>query len=98
MSVLILAQINIHDRARYQQYQDGFKAVFAKFNGQLLAVDEQPSVIEGEWPSTRTVVIRFPCAEEAKRWYQSPEYQAIATHRYAASKANVVVVEELSQV
>jgi uncharacterized protein (DUF1330 family) len=97
MSVLILAQINIHDRARYQQYQDGFREVFAKFNGQLLAVDEKPNVIEGEWHCTRTVVIRFPSADEARCWYQSPAYQAIAAHRFAASAANVVVVEELPQ-
>ena len=95
MAVYIVAQLNIHDRAEYDKYQAGFLDVFAKYAGQLLVVSETPEVIEGEWPYTRTVLIRFPSAEEARRWYESPEYQAIAQHRLRGSKANIVIVEGL---
>jgi uncharacterized protein (DUF1330 family) len=93
MPVYIIAQISIHDRTEYGVYEEGFPDVFAKFGGELLAVSENPTVVEGEWPWTRTVLMRFPSAEEAQRWYGSPEYQAIAQHRYRASKANAIVVE-----
>jgi uncharacterized protein (DUF1330 family) len=95
MSVLIIAQIEIHDRASYDKYSEGFLEVFARYRGELLVVSEDPYVVEGEWPYTRTVVIRFPSADEATRWYSSPEYQAIAQHRFRGAKTNAVIVEEL---
>ena len=95
MAVYIIAQIDIHDRATYDKYSEGFLDVFAKYQGELLVVSEAPFVVEGEWPYTRTVLIRFPSADEAGRWYSSPEYQAIAQHRFRASKTNAVIVEEL---
>ena len=94
MSVYIIAQISIHDREEYGLYEAGFMDVFAQFQGELLAVSEDPTVIEGQWPCTRTVLMRFPSAEEARRWYASPEYQAIAQHRFRASTGNAVVIEE----
>jgi len=47
-------------------------------------------VIEGEWPFTRAVLLRFPDEEEARRWYQSPEYQALSQHRWNASTGTVI--------
>ena len=95
MPVYIIAQIGIHDRAEYDKYSDGFLDVFAKYQGELLVVSEDPVVVEGEWPYTRTVMIRFPSPDEARSWYESPEYQAIAQHRFRAAKTNAVIVEEL---
>ena len=95
MSVYLIAQINIHDRAEYETYSEGFLAVFSRYKGELLVVSESPEVVEGEWPYTRTVLIRFPTAEEARRWYESPDYQAIAQHRFRAATANAVMVEGL---
>lgn len=97
MSVYILAQIQIHDRDEYDKYSEGFLDVFAGFGGELLVVSENPVVVEGEWPYTRTVVLRFPSAEEAQRWYDSPEYQAIAQHRFRGAKTNAVLVEGLAE-
>ena len=96
MSVYVVAQITIHDRAEYARYEAGFLGVFQRFNGELLAVSENPTVVEGHWPCTRTVLIRFPSQEEARRWYQSPEYQAIAQHRFRASTGNAVIIEGLT--
>jgi len=40
------------------------------------------------------VLIRFPSADEAQRWYASPQYQAIAQHRFRASTGNIGMVDE----
>ncbi len=95
MSVYVLAQIAIHDRAEYDKYSAGFMEVFARHDGELLVVSEDPVVVEGEWPYTRTVVIRFPSEDAARRWYESPEYQRIAQHRFRGSKGNAVIVRGL---
>lgn len=96
MAVYIIAQIAIRDRAGYDKYQAGFQAVFADYAGELLVVEENPTVVEGEWPYTRTVLMRFPSADEARRWYESPAYQAIARHRHGAATTNAVIVEGLA--
>lgn len=96
MSVYAIALLNIEGRESYTKYEQGFMEVFSKYEGELLAVDEEPTVVEGEWPYTRTVLLRFPSLEEFNRWAGSEEYQAIAQHRYQAAKANITVIKALS--
>ena len=93
MSCYFIAQINITDRDEYQKYLDGYDEIFSKYKGIVVAVDERPSILEGEWPYERTVLIRFPDDEEARRWYESSEYQNLAKHRHRSSNANIVLLK-----
>lgn len=95
MSVYIVASIAIRDWHEYARYQEGFPEIFARYEGELLAVSDEPQVMEGEWPYTRAVLIRFPDADEARRWYESPDYQALAQHRWRASTASIIALEGL---
>lgn len=95
MAVYLIAQIDIRDREEYAKYQEGFPEAFLRHEGELLVVSEDALVVEGEWPYTRTVLIRFPSAEAARRWYESPGYQAIAQHRFRGARTNAVMVEAL---
>ena len=55
---------------------------------------ENVEVLEGTWPRTRTVVLEFPSVDQAKRWYQSADYQSIAQHRFKAATANIILAPE----
>lgn len=92
MSVYIMANIAIADREPYSEYEAGFAEIFARYRGEILAVSDEPRIIEGEWPYTRAVLIRFPDEVEARRWYESPEYQALAEHRWRASTGSIISV------
>ena len=92
MSAYIVALINIYDPARYQQYLAGFDEVFEMYDGQVLTVEDNPRVLEGEWPADRTVLIRFPDERALRSWYDSAEYQRLAHHRREASVASVAIV------
>jgi uncharacterized protein (DUF1330 family) len=83
--------MTIHDRAAYEQYLRGFMAVFRQFNGEVLAAQDAPTAIEGQWPFDRTVLLRFPSKADAQAWSNSPQYQAIARHRIAGTRSNVVM-------
>ena len=96
MPAYVIAQIDIHDRPEYEKYVAGFPAVFAEHEGEMLVVSEAPNVVEGAWPYTRTVVIKFPSAAAARSWYESPAYQEIARHRQAGATTNAIVVEGLA--
>lgn len=93
--VYLVALLTIHDRARYQQYEAGFVEIFMRFGGSLLSVEESPTVLEGDWPLTRTVLISFPSQAEAMAWYRSDDYQALMQHRLAASVGNIALLNAL---
>ncbi len=90
MSVYLIAQIEIHDREEYDKYQEGFLEIFTKYKGEILVVEESPTVLEGEWQYTRTVLLRFSDEDEAKRWYESPEYQKLPQHRFQYPRLAVI--------
>jgi uncharacterized protein (DUF1330 family) len=97
VSSYFLALIDIHDRERYDRYLAGFDAVFENFEGQVVSVEDNPLVLEGEWPARRTVLIRFPNEYELHRWYESPEYQRLARHRREASVASIAIISGRDQ-
>jgi uncharacterized protein (DUF1330 family) len=96
MAVYIIAQIQINDRDEYGKYEAGFLEIFSKSPGEILVVSEDPIILEGDWPYTRTVVVKFPSAEDAMSWYKSDEYQALAQHRFRASSGNIIMVDQLA--
>jgi uncharacterized protein (DUF1330 family) len=60
MSVYAIAQLKITDRATYDRYQAKFMGVMKHFQGRVLATDEKPQVIEGEWERDKVVLLSFP--------------------------------------
>lgn len=93
MTVYILNNMTIHDKNEYKAYVRAFMPIFLKYGGTMLAVQDSPPAIEGSWAFDRTVLGSFPSREEADRWYNSAEYQAIAKHRHAGTTSNVTVLE-----
>ena len=47
MTVYVIVQLKMTDRAAYDRYQVRFFEVFKKFSGRLLSADENPDVVEG---------------------------------------------------
>jgi len=93
MSCYFVAQIQINDNDEYQKYLKTVNEVFTKFNGKYLAVDGNPTVLEGDWQYGRIIIIEFPSEEELLRWYKSPEYQEILQHRLKAAKSDTLLVK-----
>ncbi len=92
MSCYFIAQITIHNPQKYKLYEEQFDTIFHNYNGKVIAVDDNPTILEGEWRHKRMVVIHFQDEEEAKRWYYSPEYQKVVKYRWEASQADVVLI------
>ena len=97
MSAWLVAQVSINDRERYALYEAGFMEILIRYGGKIVAVDEAVEVLEGSWDYTRTVLVSFDSADEARRWYSSEAYQALAANRWAASEGNVILLKGLSQ-
>ena len=93
MSAYVIAQLSIHDRARYDRYAAAFFPTLQPFGGRLLAADEAPQVLEGAWPRDKLVLIAFPDAAAAQTWAASPAYRAITVDRLAGSEAVVLLAQ-----
>lgn len=92
MAAYLIAQLVIEDREEFGKYEAGFMDVFQKYGGKILAVDEDPNTLEGDWPFTRSVLLEFPSKEVASEWYHSDGYQRVSEHRRKGSKGNMVIV------
>lgn len=93
MTVYILAQLSFTDRSAYERYQNQFWSVLKGSGGRLLAADEHPQVVEGQWPHQKAVLLSFPDAESFRRWYGSSDYQRIAAHRWAGASGPLLVLK-----
>lgn len=94
MSAYMVAQIEIKDPEGYKAYLAGFLEIFERYGGELLVTSSAPSeVIEGEWAHPSTVIMKFPSAQHARRWYEDPDYKALAIHRHRSADANLILVE-----
>ena len=51
------------------------------------------TVLEGEWPMPRLIILEFPSREAAEGWYRSPEYQKILPLRLKSGTGNLVIVD-----
>jgi len=60
MTVYVIVQLKMKDRAAYDRYQARFFDVFRKFSGRLLSADDNPTILEGAWDRDRLVLMSFP--------------------------------------
>ena len=93
MSAYFIANIRITDEVEYSKYLENVESVFNKFNGEYLAVDSNPTILEGSWEYSRVVLIRFPDKDSLDKWYYSDEYQAILKYRLSAADCDTIIVE-----
>lgn len=92
MTVYAVALIKVHDREAYRPYEENVLPILAKFNAKVIAFDEEPTIVEGDWPYTRSLIMSFQSPEDLNNWYNSPEYQALVRHRHAASTGQIAAL------
>jgi uncharacterized protein (DUF1330 family) len=97
MTVYALAQLRIHDAERYGRYMNNFVAryaeVFGKFGGKLLAADDAPRVLEGEWwDRNKVVLMEFPDVEAFTAWASSRNTTR-SYDRVAGAEAVVLLIK-----
>jgi uncharacterized protein (DUF1330 family) len=93
VTVYAIAQLRFTDRAAYDRYQARFMDVFRRHAGTLLAADESPEVVEGQWDREKLVLMSFPDEAAFRAWAHSPEYQEISQDRRAGADTVVLLVK-----
>jgi uncharacterized protein (DUF1330 family) len=93
MTVCVIVQLKMIDRAAHDRYQARFFDVFKKFNGHLLAADENPTILEGAWDRDKLVLMSFPDEAAFQAWANSPEYLEISKERKAGAEGVVLLAK-----
>ena len=71
----LIGRINVKDHADYMnRYAMPVLEQFKAAGAEILVATPQPEVLEGEWKSNWTVLVRFPSMEAARKFYHSDEY------------------------
>ena len=95
MTVYVIAQLKFTDEARYRAYQARFFDVFKNSGGKLLAADEKPVVLEGEWMRDKVVIMSFADDGQARGFLDSPAYREISKDRIAGADTIGLLVHGL---
>ena len=93
MTAYVIADIQVTDTAAYEPYRPLAAASIARFGGRFIVRGGKVDLLEGEPEPERIVVIEFPDADTARRWYRSDEYQSALKIRQSASHGRVFLVE-----
>ena len=93
MAAYILAEVEVTNPEGYKEYTAHVPATITRYGGRFLTRGGASEALEGDWPKIRRVLIEFPSVEDAKRWWNSPEYEKPKAMRQANSKGRLILLE-----
>jgi len=91
----IIAQASVTNPEQYEGYKALAGAAVAKYGGKYIVRGGATHLLEGDWAPPRLVILEFESVEQAKRFYDSPEYRTAREQRLGAAQMNMLVVEGL---
>lgn len=96
MAAYLIAEIDVHDRAGYEEYRKLAGTTLSAFGGRFLVRGGATETIEGGWAPQRMVVIEFPDAARARAWWVSPDYHAARAIRHRTATTRMIVADGVS--
>jgi uncharacterized protein (DUF1330 family) len=90
MASYIVGVLSKHNLERYQDYaMAGFRLIDGVEVEVALA--EQPEVLEGNFPGTSMIIMKFADKDAARKWYDSEGYQEVIPIRHASAETHFVI-------
>ncbi|HYK28394.1 MAG TPA: DUF1330 domain-containing protein [Streptosporangiaceae bacterium] len=93
MTAYVIADIDVQDAETYRYYVALVPGTLEPFGGRFLVRGGAHSTLEGSWQPKRLIIVEFPSAEHARRWYESDAYVAAIEIRQSSSSGSLVLVE-----
>ena len=92
-SAYILANVDVTDPTQYEQYKKLSSHAMQVHGAEVCVRGGAVQVLEGDWSPKRAVLLKFPSVDQAKAFYDSPEYQAAKESRQGAAVMRMVLIE-----
>jgi uncharacterized protein (DUF1330 family) len=93
MPAYVIADVDVQDPQVYREYAQLVPGTLEPFGGRFVIRGGAHEPLEGDWRPARLVMIEFPSADHARRWYTSDAYIAAMALRHRASSGSLVLVE-----
>jgi uncharacterized protein (DUF1330 family) len=97
MAGYIIAEVQVTDPERYEEYRRQVEGTIAAYGGKYLVRGGQSEALEGDAPRGRLVVLEFASFERARAWYDSQEYAGPKALRQQTSTGRVILVDGYNQ-
>jgi uncharacterized protein (DUF1330 family) len=92
MAAYLVVDCKVTDASRYEDYKRLAQAAIARHGGHYLVRGGETVVLEGGWHPNRVVVVEFPSLQQARAFYDSPEYAAARVARQGAAQMSMIAV------
>ena len=97
MAAYLVVDTELTNPDLYESYKAKARPLAEKYGGEYLARGGEMTLKETDlWTPKRLVLIKFPSAEQANRFYDSPEYQEVLGISQQSARRTVVVLDGLS--
>jgi uncharacterized protein (DUF1330 family) len=93
MAAYVIAEVDVHDNALFEEYRKLVPPTIAKHGGKYLVRGGATETKEGGWQPKRMVVLEFPTMDQARTWYHSADYAPALAMRLKAAKSRMILVE-----
>jgi uncharacterized protein (DUF1330 family) len=93
MAAYVIADIDVHDAAKFEEYKKLSAPSASPFGAKYLVRGGKVEALEGSWVPKRFVVIEFPSVQQAQAWWNSETYGAAKSIRQSCARSNFILVE-----
>jgi uncharacterized protein (DUF1330 family) len=93
MSAYLFANVKVVDAVEYERYRQQVPATITAHGGRYLVRGGATEMLEGQGVPDRVVILEFPDMATLKRWYHSPEYQALLAIRTRSTVSTVTAID-----
>lgn len=95
MAAYVILDITVKDSVGYEEYKKKGAPTILAYGGKPLARGGKTEVLEGDWQPKRMVILEFKTMEDARRWWNSPEYTEAKKLRHRSADTNVIFLDGL---
>jgi len=93
MAAYIVVDAHVKDTQQFLKYRELAQLAVAQFAGRYIVRGGACTIMEGDWQPDRLVIVEFPSTEQARLFYDSPEYLAARAARAEAADFDMLLVE-----
>jgi uncharacterized protein (DUF1330 family) len=94
MAAYVISEVSeVVDPVTMEVYKTLAEKTIKQYGGRYLVRGGAWESLEGEWALDRTIVVEFPSWDQAKAWYQSPEYVKVRELSRVALKRKMLMLE-----
>ena len=89
----VVVLLDVADYDLYADYAMRASDIEGHYGGRAVVAGDAEEVVEGTWPAERIVVLEFPSLDQARAWYDDPDYQDLIPLRERAAESHILFIE-----